>query len=136
MVERKCCRIGALREHPARAPPSGRKAMLACTVVWGRRTVLITIRTPGLLSFLLLLGLYPAGAQRSSEPPAAAPSNLVLKKTVRRVIVDVAVTDSAGNPVRGLSQSDFLVKEDGKPQQILSFEKHDLESAYVPPKLP
>ena len=35
--------------------------------------------------------------------------------------IDVVVTDRRGEPVRGLTQDDFLVFEDGKPQTITNF---------------
>jgi VWFA-related protein len=37
------------------------------------------------------------------------------------VVVDVVVTDSKGNPVKGLRQQDFEVTEDGQPQQVRYF---------------
>jgi VWFA-related protein len=54
------------------------------------------------------------------------------------VIVDVVVTNSQGKPVRGLSAREFLVYEDGTPQQILSFDSHSSASdaEFVPPRLP
>jgi hypothetical protein len=45
---------------------------------------------------------------------------MVIKENVRRVIVDVVVTDGSGRPVRGLTRDDFSVAEDGKPQRVLS----------------
>ncbi|MGD0568241.1 MAG: VWA domain-containing protein [Candidatus Sulfotelmatobacter sp.] len=56
-------------------------------------------------------------------------SNVVIRKSVRRVIVDVVVTDSNGKPVHGLTRGDFSVAEDGKPQRVLSFDVHDFEAA-------
>ncbi|HEY0795937.1 MAG TPA: VWA domain-containing protein [Acidisarcina sp.] len=53
--------------------------------------------------------------------------DLVLKQNVRRVIVDVVVTDAAGKAVRGLQGDDFSLEEDGKPQRVLSFDNHELE---------
>lgn len=55
----------------------------------------------------------------------------VLKVAVRRVVVDVVVTDSIGKPVNGLVRDDFRVFEDGKEQQLRSFENHT--SAPEPP---
>lgn len=40
---------------------------------------------------------------------------------VRLVEVYASVTDSAGNPVTGLTQGDFTVFEDGAPQQVTAF---------------
>ncbi len=39
--------------------------------------------------------------------------------------MDVVVTDSKGNPVRGLKQGDFRVREQGEPQTITYFEEHN-----------
>jgi VWFA-related protein len=47
----------------------------------------------------------------------------VLKTTSRAVVVDVLVTDN-GEPVKGLTQKDFVVSEDRKPQTIDFFEQH------------
>ena len=90
------------------------------------------------LSYVLLgiCSLQLATAQQNAASQTVPAGNLVLKKTVRRVVVDVVVTDSGGNPVRGLTEKDFSLKEDGNPQQILSFDVHDWAAAYAPPKLP
>jgi VWFA-related protein len=100
--------------------------------------------------FVVLLAaaslLMPHGmvaAQDASSTPASqtAPpgySTTVFKANVRRVIVDVVVTDSKGNPVRGLTKADFSVAEDGNPQQILSFDANGFNPGmdYLPPNLP
>jgi VWFA-related protein len=61
-----------------------------------------------------------------------------LQVSVRRVVVDVTVTDAHGNPVKGLTQSDFHVFEDGVPQALRSFEIHTIEPKppVVMPPLP
>jgi len=61
----------------------------------------------------------------------------MLQVYTRRVSVDVVVTDSKGKPVRGLTQSDFKVFEDGKVQALRSFDAHVLEHKSGPaPKPP
>ncbi|MGA7860180.1 MAG: VWA domain-containing protein [Terracidiphilus sp.] len=68
---------------------------------------------------------------------SAGQQNFVIRQTVRRVLVDIVVTDKAGQPVRGLKMSDFSVDEDGKPQRLLSFDVEDSDKpAFVSPKLP
>lgn len=42
----------------------------------------------------------------------------------RLVVLDVVVTGAHRQPVTGLTQADFTLLEDGKPQQILFFEAH------------
>jgi VWFA-related protein len=63
----------------------------------------------------------PAGQER--QPPSPT---ITLHTTVRRVAVDVVVTDNKGRPVRGLTRSDFRVYEDGVPQTVLTMDAHDL----------
>jgi VWFA-related protein len=52
-----------------------------------------------------------------------------LRVSSRAVLVDVLVTDKKGAPVRGLPQSAFTVKEQGKSQAITFFEEHQIASA-------
>src|ERR1700685_3922403 len=54
----------------------------------------------------------PDAAQQSTDS-----SIPVLKVAVRRVVVDVVVTDSSGKPVKGLGQDGFRGFEDAKEQQ-------------------
>jgi VWFA-related protein len=87
-------------------------------------------------SVLAVLSLQLA-AQTVPTSPTPIATGVVLKKTVRRVVLDVVVTGPNLKAIRGLSQQDFSVTEDGAPQQILSFEAHEFGSAdYVPPQLP
>jgi VWFA-related protein len=76
-----------------------------------------------------------SGAPGSTEAPER---RTVLTTTIRRVVVDVTVTDAKGVPVRGLTRGDFRVLEDGLPQQVLSFDTAGFsqEMDYTPPALP
>jgi VWFA-related protein len=68
--------------------------------------------------------------QADSEQP-------VFQLQVRRVPVDVVVLDKAGNPVRGLTKDDFIVKEDGNAEHVLSFDTFDgSKPDFVPPHTP
>ena len=61
----------------------------------------------------------------------------LIRLDVRRVPVDLVVLDKQGKPVKGLTRDDFTVKEDGNPQQVMSFDSVDGSApSYVPPKLP
>lgn len=64
--------------------------------------------------------LVPVLAAAQSAKPDAG----TIRVTSRLVYVDVTVRDSAGNVVRGLTQNDFHLFEDGKPQQINYFSAH------------
>jgi len=74
-------------------------------------------------------------AQTQTEPAAGTPT---FHSTVRRVIVDVVVRDSNNKPVHGLTAGDFVVAEDGHPQNILSFDTFNLDtpSIALPPNVP
>lgn len=68
---------------------------------------------------LLIVLVLPALATAQSTNPAPT-----IQVTSRIVYVDVTVRDTAGNVVHGLTQNDFHVFEDGKPQQIDYFTEH------------
>ena len=85
----------------------------------------------------LLSGLASAEVMAAQQQPkvnTAQESGIVLRQTVRRVRVDVVVTDAQGQPISGLQASDFSVVEDRKPQTIRQFEWHSEEIAQ--PALP
>ena len=67
----------------------------------------------------------------SAQAKTEASDTLTLRTTVRRVIVDVVVRDSNNKPVHGLTAKDFLVAEDGSPQNVLTFDVHDLEASSI-----
>src|ERR1700691_3040094 len=76
-------------------------------------------------------------AQSGQDDSLAAQQTPVFQLDVRRVPVDVVVTDKKGNPVRGLTKDDFVVKEDSTPQTVLTFDYLDgSHPSFIPPKLP
>src|SRR6202042_1457979 len=82
----------------------------------------------------LAYGQSSNGGNKDSAPDSKGPT---LRLEVRRVPVDVVVTDKQGNPVRGLNKDDFVIKEDKKEQTTLSFDYQDGSvRSFVPPKLP
>jgi VWFA-related protein len=60
------------------------------------------------------------GAQ-SAAPPRQQPPRPVFRGTTQIVSVDVIVRDGSGAIVRNLTENDFEITEDGKPQPIRSF---------------
>jgi VWFA-related protein len=78
-------------------------------------------------------------AQTPATPSAGHDeSSTVLQMTVRRVVLDVVVTNAKGAPVRGLTEGDFKVTEDGTAQKIVAFDAVGFSEGmdYVPPTLP
>jgi Ca-activated chloride channel family protein len=63
------------------------------------------------LAAVVLIGAWPEGRQFTSS--------------VQLVEVYASVVDTAGQPIRGLEQSDFEILEDGKPQRIAAFTAGD-----------
>jgi VWFA-related protein len=63
---------------------------------------------------------------------------MVIRTTTRRVVVDVVVTGPDGKPVPGLTEQDFTVFEDRKPQSVRAFEVHTPEEdrSLLPPAPP
>ena len=74
----------------------------------------------------ILISSLAAGSSAQNDRPQESPDS-TLKVNSRAVLVDVIVTDKSGNPVKGLTQSDFTVLEDGKPQPLAFFEPHTAE---------
>jgi VWFA-related protein len=92
---------------------------------------------------VLVASLFAGGpgflmAQDSTPVQGPGTDVGVIRTTVRRVVLDVVVTAKNGEPVRGLTQADFGVTEDNKPQTIRTFDVHDFDSGpeFVPPKIP
>ncbi len=96
-------------------------------------------RVAGLLLCAALTGVAWAQESTNQAPPSDQPEpRTVLKTTVRRVVLDITVTDEKGAPVAGLTRDDFRVTEDGQPQKVLSFDANGFtpEMDYTPPTLP
>ncbi len=78
----------------------------------------------GLVALSVTFGIRPVETQ---APQAVFPSGVDV------VTVDVVVFDKQGNPVDGLTQADFTVKENGERQRVAAFQAINLsESAAVP----
>ena len=94
-------------------------------------------------ALLLALMCVPAaiGQAEPQEPTLEQrlPPGPTLHITSREVLLDVVATDRHGHPIHGLKASDFRITEEGKPQQITSFQEHTAQAAAripEPPRLP
>jgi VWFA-related protein len=76
----------------------------------------------GCLLGLVLLSLFPAYSQTAS--PDTSGERTTFRANVRRVLVDVVVTNAKDEPVTGLPREAFQVFEDGQPQTLASFDEH------------
>ena len=102
---------------------------------------ILSLRIKVFLTAILFVGTVGAQNESPSSPTPATQdsrktdsSGLLFHQSVRRVVVDVVVSDSDGRPVSGLTADDFSLAEDGKPQRIRSFDVHDFDP--VPDPLP
>jgi VWFA-related protein len=68
---------------------------------------------------IVLIGVLEV-ALFGQTPPADIPQTTIRVAT-HMVVVDVIVSDKAGNAVTGLQSTDFSVNEDGKAQKIAAF---------------
>ncbi len=75
----------------------------------------------GYLLGLILLSVFPVCGQ-TANPDSTEPTTI--RTNVRRALLDVVVTNSAGEPVTALSKEQFRVFENGQPQSLTSFEEH------------
>ena len=84
----------------------------------------------------LLAGLLqlPVLAQQQTADSPAKDLPATLRTNVHLVVLDVVAMDDHGHPAADLSRDDFVVLEDGKPQQVKQFERRMSSSA--PPSEP
>jgi VWFA-related protein len=97
-------------------------------VIWLRRWLAAAVAMSLFCSPYLLAQDVSSAARAKSGQEKLPSGEIIFKSSVRRVIVDVVVSDSLGRPVSGLTADDFSVREDGAPQRIRSFDVHDFET--------
>lgn len=87
-----------------------------------RFTFCLTPLSRAALAALALFVLaFPASGQSAEERPQQEPQQPSIKIGTNLVIVPVIVTDRYGRFARGLTRSEFTVREDGLPQKIEDF---------------
>jgi len=93
--------------------------------------------TCGLLAGLATGIAAGQGSAASNQSPhhdqdrASSQSPYTLQVNSRVVLTDVTVTDKQGNPVTGLTQQNFQIFDNGKPQALASFEEHREQTAHL-----
>jgi VWFA-related protein len=88
--------------------------------------------------FVLGMLLSTSGASYAQFAQSSSDSAAVIRATTRLVQVDVVATDSSGHPIKNLTEKDFSITEDGKPQKLalFSFQQTRLEGGIKAPRLP
>src|SRR5262245_7761881 len=84
------------------------------------RRAFLTIAVAGCLA----VGASAQNQQAQSQPP-------VFRSSTRLVVNTIVVRDKDGKVIEGLTATDFVVTEDGQPQEIAFVEFQRLESAPV-----
>jgi VWFA-related protein len=84
---------------------------------------------PMFSAVVVIFGLFSAfevsaTAQSTVTPPSTQQPIYTLHANKRVVLTDVTVTDHKGNPIHGLNASAFQILDNGKPQDLASFEEH------------
>jgi VWFA-related protein len=84
---------------------------------------------PMFSAVVVIFGLFSvfeisAPAQSTANPNSTQQPVYTLHANKRVVLTDVTVTDRKGNPIHGLSASAFQILDNGKPQDVASFEEH------------
>ncbi|HKB08662.1 MAG TPA: VWA domain-containing protein [Candidatus Polarisedimenticolia bacterium] len=96
----------------------------------GNNGIVMSLRTwlvPALLA-ASVAAAAPAGAPPSPTPPAAAAPAMVERAVVDLVLIEVYVTDSRGQPLRGLMRENFSLMVDGHQKPIHSLEFREISS--------
>ena len=97
------------------------------------------LKLAAVLLFALATGAFAQSPAAPPSSPAAQPqtaSTPTLKVKTQLTIEDVTVTDDKGKSVHGLTESDFSVKEDAKPQAIKNFQEYSAQPPQAQQALP
>jgi VWFA-related protein len=76
---------------------------------------------------LLAAVLWLAPVSFAQEPPKPQVAQTPIQVSTELVLVNVVARDKKGNPVRDLKREDFALYEDGKKQQISTFDFEDVD---------
>jgi VWFA-related protein len=71
--------------------------------------------------------LSPAAPLTAQEPDNPGVAQTPIRVSTELVLVNVVARDKKGNPIRDLKQGDFTLYEDGKKQQISTFDFEDVD---------
>jgi VWFA-related protein len=74
---------------------------------------------------ILLFCVAALSFPQQSRPSPATPSEVKPEPALGMIRLDVAVTDKNANPVTGLRQQDFTLRDNGQPGKIVSWQAFD-----------
>src|SRR5260370_13200524 len=82
---------------------------------------------PAIISVFMLLLLTKTSPRVQAQQGSEQKPETLLRATTRLVLVDIVAVDHAGRPVTNLTENDFSVTENGKPQKISTFVFHSAD---------
>ena len=80
----------------------------------------------------LVIAFVAARNTVRAQPSSGQQSNTTFRSSRDIISVDVVIRDGSGAVVRGLSASDFEIREDNRLQEILNFSVHEIRSDVTP----
>ncbi len=80
-------------------------------------------------ALLLALAMLLAPALPAQQPADTAAQGPVIRSDVNLVLVDATVRDKSGQVMKLLKKEDFLLYEDGRPQEITHFSRDQMPLA-------
>lgn len=83
-------------------------------------------------ALLLILALHGVVSLAAQEQPVAQEQRTpAIRVEVKLVLLEATVKDKSGHPMKELKKEDFVLEEDGVPQQIAHFSRDQLPLAVV-----
>jgi VWFA-related protein len=76
--------------------------------------------------FILILAATISPAQTPATSTTSATPSPTVRAQTRLVVLDVLVTDSHGNPVKGLTLKDFQLRDEGSVRVLKTAEEHGI----------
>src|SRR3974390_3337907 len=86
-----------------------------------------------LLSVFISVHLWPYSFSFAQQQPPAAVPSVKFTAQAQLVVETVSVKDKNGNTITGLTAKDFVVTENGVPQEIKFCEFQQLDNTPAPP---
>jgi len=83
------------------------------------------------IAILLAWVMLAPAQQQQNRPLIPTTGEVRISTSVQLVVVDVTVKDKSGKPIEGLTEKDFTIAEDGKPQAIKFFKFQRLEEDMI-----
>jgi hypothetical protein len=85
-----------------------------------------------LVAVAFAAGLGVIASAQQQAPPATPADQPIFRSSTRLIVTTVSVKDKDGKPIEGLTAKDFVITEDGMPQDIAFVEYQTLATEAAP----